>query len=451
MRKIKLNYSGKDVVLSVQHMFAMLGATILVPILGNMDVSITLIAVGFGTIAFYFISEKKVPVFLGSSFAFLPAYISILGGAGLIGSNTWNEQMGALSIALVLTGLLYFVFAYFVKKIGVTKMKKIFPIVVIGPVVILIGLILVPKMIYNNIVASYVTGGSIAWKEWTTALVTAVTILIVNNYTKPKSFLKVMPILLGFILGYVYAIIIGLVHLENIFSGQIVIFQNLNNLFSFYGSLNINFGIILSVIPVALVSIMEHIGDISANSIVCKKDFYEDPGIHKTLMGDGTAGIIAGLLGAPANTTYGENTAVLAMTKNYEPRNLFLAAVLAVVLGIFTPFAEFLTSIPASVIGGASLILFGMISASGLRSLIEAKVNLNKTKNLMIITLILSVGLGLGTMSLIGDITGNSLYKIIVAGVEISPLVIATLLGVILNFILPDEKDDNAPITKITG
>lgn len=442
MRKQKLKYTGKDVLLSLQHMFAMLGATVLVPILSNMNVSIALITAGLGTIAFYFIAERKVPVFLGSSFAFLPAYIAVLAGAGNIGSDTWNRAMGGLSIALVLTGILYLVFALVVKKIGVNKMKKIFPIVVIAPVVILIGFILAPKMIYSNIVANYVSGSSVAWKEWSCAIVTAVTIVAINSFGKKKSFFKVMPIVIGFAVGYLYGLAIGLVQFQNVFSGQIVIFQDLKNVFSFYTKLNFNFATILAVMPIAFVSIMEHLGDISANSIVCGKDFMTDPGIHKTLTGDGVATIIAGAMGGPANTTYGENTALLIMTKNYNPNNLFLAACFTVFFGIFTPFAEFLASIPPAVIGGASIVLFGMISASGLRNLIENRVDLTKTKNLMIITLVLSIGLGLGAISLIGDVTGNMAYKVMVGGVEISPLAIATVLGILLNFILPNEKDE---------
>lgn len=449
MRKQKLKYTSKDVMLSLQHMFAMLGATVLVPILSNMNVSIALITAGLGTIAFYFITERKVPVFLGSSFAFLPAYIAILAGAGSIGSNTWNRAMGGLSVALILTGVLYLVFALIVKKIGVKKMKKIFPVVVIAPVVILIGFILAPKMIYSNIVASYVTGSSVAWKEWSCAIITAITIVAINSFGKKKSFFKVMPIVIGFLVGYIYGLAIGLVDFQNIFSGQIVIFQDLKNVFSFYSSMNINFATILAVVPIAFVSIMEHLGDISANSIVCGKDFMTDPGIHKTLTGDGVAGIIAGAMGGPANTTYGENTAVLIMTKNYNPNNIFLAACFTVFFGIFTPFAEFLSSIPPAVIGGASIVLFGMISVSGLRNLIENKIDLNKTKNLMIITLVLSIGLGLGSISLIGDVTGNMAYKLMVGGVEISPLAIATVLGILLNIILPNDKDEKPDIKEL--
>lgn len=440
--KYKFNYTKKEVVLSLQHMFAMLGATILVPILSNMNLSVALVAAGIGTICFYFIADKKVPVFLGSSFSFLPSYIAILGGVGLIGSPAWNEAMGGLAIALMLTGLVYLLFAFIVKKVGVAKIKQAFPTIVIAPIVILIGFILAPKMLYNNVVANYVTGGSTAFKEWSTAIITAVTIVGVYSFTKPNSFLKVMPILLGFFVGYAYASIIGLVNLTGVFSGQIVIFQDLSATFSFYQNLHFDWAIILSIVPIAIVSIMEHLGDISANSIICKKDFIADPGIHKTLSGDGVATIIAGALGAPANTTYGENTAVLALTKNYNPKLLFLAGIFTVFFGIFTPFAEFLTSIPPAVIGGASIVLFGMISASGLRNLIEQKVDLNNSKNLMIITLILSVGLGLSATSLIGDVTGNSLYKIMLAGIEISPIFIATVLGIFLNLILPNEKEE---------
>jgi uracil permease len=314
--------------------------------------------------------------------------------------------------------------------------------VVIAPIVILIGLILAPKMVYNNIVANYVTGGSVAWKEWTTAIITVITIVAVNSFTKSKSFLRAMPIIVGFLVGYGYASIIGLVNFSTIFSGQIVIFQNIGKSLAFYGSLNINWAVILAVVPIGFVSVMEHLGDISANSIVCGKDFMKDPGLHKTLAGDGTATVVAGLLGGPSNTTYGENTALLIMTKNYNPDNLFLAACFTVLFGIFTPFAEILASIPAAVIGGASLVLFGMISASGLRNLIEKHVDIANTKNLLIISLVLSVGLGLAGLSLIGDVTGNTAYKLMIGSAEISPLAVATVLGVLLNLILPNEKDD---------
>ncbi len=441
MRFQKIKYTGRDIVLSLQHMFAMLGATVLVPILCNMNVSIALITAGLGTIAFYFISKRKVPVFLGSSFAFLPAYISIMAGSGLIGSESWKTAMGSLTVALMLTGILYLIVALIVKKVGAEKVKKVFPTIVIAPIVILIGLILAPKMVLNNIVNNYVIGGSSAWKEWTCAILTAVTIVGINSFTKPKSFLRVMPIIIGFLVGYVYGAIIGLVDFNNIFSGQIVVFQNLGESLSFYGNINFNFAVILAVVPIGLVSIMEHLGDISANSVVCGKDFMTDPGLHRTLAGDGTATIIASLLGGPANTTYGENMAVLAMTKNYNPNNIFLAACFTVLFGIFTPFAEFMTSIPPAVIGGASLVLFGMISASGLRNLIEQRVDLTLNKNLMIVTIVLAVGLSLSALSLIGDVTGITQFKIMISGIEISPLAISTLLGITLNLILPNEKN----------
>ncbi len=442
MDKNKLKETGKDVTLSLQHMFAMLGATVLVPILGNMNISMALISAGIGTICFYLITKKKVPVFLGSSFAFLPAYILILASAGEIGSETWNQAMGGVSVALILTGLVSVLFAFIVKKIGVVKMKKIFPAIVIGPIIILIGMILAPKMFYSNIVSNYVNGNSAAWKEWSCAILTAVTIIVINCFTKPKSFLRVMPILIGFAVGYIYGLCIGLVNFEGAFSGNIVVFQEFKECFSFYGNLNFNLSTILAFLPVSLVCVMEHMGDIAANSTICGKDFMSDPGLDKTLTGDGIATMVAGLLGAPANTTYGENTAVLAMTKNYNPKNIFRAAIFALIFGVFTPFGEFLTTIPPAVIGGASIVLFGMISVSGLRALVDSRVDFSKTKNLMVVTIVLSVGLGLGALSLTGDITSNTAFKVMIGNVEISPLCIATLLAILLNLILPNTYDE---------
>jgi len=198
------------------------------------------------------------------------------------------------------------------------------------------------------------------------------------------------------------------------------------------------------IVPLAIVTFMEHLGDISANSTVCGQDFMLDPGLHRTVLGDGVATAVSGLLGGPANTTYGENTAVLAITKNYNPRNIFIAAVMAVVLGIFVPFGELLNSIPSPVIGGASIVLFGMISASGLRCLVDGKVDFSDSKNLIVVSITLAIGLGLGAMSLAGDITGHSALKIMVGSVELSPLAIATVVAIILNLIIPNSKPDHS-------
>lgn len=436
----------KDVVLSFQHMFAMFGATVLVPILANMSISVALLSAGIGTIFFYFITNKKVPVFLGSSFAFLPALISLMGSAGSIGSDSWNEAMGRTSIAVVLAGAVYVVFSFVIKKIGVAKIKKLFPPIVVGPVIILIGMTLAPKTFWNNIIGQAIWNNVPAWKEWTAAGVTALTIVLINVLAKPKSFLKVIPILAGFVAGYVYSLFIGLIDYSQYDWSQIVIFQNLKQTFGFYSKLSFDWSAVLAVVPIALVTFMEHLGDISANSTICGKDFMLDPGIHKTVLGDGVATMIAGALGGPANTTYGENTAVLAITKNYNPRNIFMAACMAVFFGCFTIFGTAISTIPSAVIGGASIILFGMIAASGLRALVDNRVNFSNTKNLMVVSIILSIGLGLGSMSLAGDITGNNALKIMLGAVEISPIAIATVVGVILNLVIPstDESGDEA-------
>ena len=319
----------RTAVLSFQHMFAMLGATMLVPVLAGMSLSIALLSAGVGTILFYFLTQRKVPVFLGSSFAFLPALITIVGGgAYAIGSPEWSQRMACVMIALVLAGLVYVVFALIIKAVGPAKIKKLFPPIVVGPVIIIIGMILAPKMFWNNIIGNYDTtlgwGYSAAWQQWTAAGVTALTIILVNALAKPKSFFKVIPILVGFIVGYIYSAIIGLVHVS--FSGDIVIFQQAGEVWSFWGKEglgNIDGGMLVSailmIVPLAIVTFMEHLGDISANSTVCGKDFMVDPGLHRTVLGDGLATAVGGLLGGPANTTYGENTAVLAITKNYNP------------------------------------------------------------------------------------------------------------------------------------
>ena len=466
----RLPLRPKDYVLGFQHMFAMLGATITVPILANMSIAMAMIAAGIGTIIFYFVTARKVPVFLGSSFAFLPALIAIVGFGTAenpkeIYGALWQESMAAVAVALVLAGLVYVIFALIIKYIGVQKIRKLFPAIVVGPVVLIIGMILAPKAFHSNIIG---VAGIAAWKQWTTAIVTALTMILVNAYAKPKSFLKVIPILLGFAVGYVYALGISflpggsvmsyiLQNEEVVFTGidlsrafsvdNLIIFQNLGKEFSFYkGFTSPTFGstlvsAILMIVPLAIVTFMEHLGDISANSTICGKDFMVDPGLHRTVLGDGIATAVSGLLGGPANTTYGENTAVLAITKNYNPRNIFLAAILAVVFGMLTIFADFLATIPSAVIGGASIVLYGMISASGLRTLVDSKVDFNNTKNLIVVSVTLAIGLGMGAMSLIGDVTGDPIYKVLIGSVEISPLAIATVVAIVLNLVIPNSKE----------
>lgn len=444
--KRKLFESG---VLSFQHMFAMLGATVVVPLIANMSVTIALLTAGLGTIIFYLVTKKKVPVFLGSSFAFLAALSSIMSGTGDIGSDTWNEKMGGMVIAIWLTGLVYVLLSFITKWVGVKKVRSLFPPHVVGPVVIVIGMILAPKILYNNIMLptmnSSADGFIEGWKSWSTAVVTLITIFVAACFSKPKSFFKVAPILLGFVVGYVYALCIGIVDFSGKMSvDRIVIFQQIPQLFGFFKHLHFDGTAVVLLVPLALVTFMEHLGDISANSTVCGHDFMLDPGIDRTLLGDGLAIIMAGTLGGPPQTTYGENTAILAITKNYDPKNIFYAACLAVLFGVFSIFGDFITTIPQPVIGGASIILFGMISASGLRSLIDNHVDLGETKNLLIVSIILALGLGFGALSFVSDVTKNDAYRLMIGDIELSPLAICTIVGILLNLILPNDKKEPA-------
>lgn len=477
MAKIKSFFkdiSGKDVVLSFQHMFAMLGATVTVPIVVGMSIPLALLSAGVGTIIFYFLTKRKVPVFLGSSFAFMPGLITIFSQMDKSVQAQYDAMALAAMLALFVAGLVYVVFSFVIKAVGVKKIKKLFPPIVVGPVIIIIGMNLAGSIFWNDIVANHAVYGSVAWKEWTTAIITAVTIIAVNAFAKPKSFLKVIPILLGFLIGYIYGACIGLVNFKTMFSGDIVIFQQAKHIWGFWGAWDKIDGALigtamLSIVPIAVVTFMEHLGDISANSTVCGKDFMEDPGLHRTVLGDGIATSVSALLGGPANTTYGENTAVLAITKNYNTRNIFLAACFAVILAIFVPFGEILKAIPTAVVGGACVVLFGMIAANGLRALVDGKVDFGNSKNMIVVAVTLSVGLGLGALSLAGSIVsalsgytinGNVLkigFSVDGGGfVEISALAISTLLAIILNLIIPNKKEvsdeqaealDKAPIS----
>ncbi|OQA78233.1 MAG: Uracil permease [Tenericutes bacterium ADurb.Bin239] len=447
-KKKRLRGYAKTTILSFQHMFAMLGATVLVPMLAGLSISITLITAGIGTIIFYFVTKRKVPVFLGSSFAYLPALMTIMAGSGVVGSLAWQQNMGKLVIAIFFTGVAYLLFALVIRLIGVEKVRKMFPPRVVGPVIIVLGMLLVPSIFWNNIIAPYALYGGVAWKEWTTALITLISIIAISAFAKPKSFFKAAPILLGFLIGYIYAAIIGLVDFSVLQGTDIVIFQSIGSLLGFYKYLKFDWNAILMMVPIAFVTLMEHIGDISANSTVCGQDFFVDPGIDRTLAGDGLAIMAASALGGPPQTTYGENTAILVITENYEPKNVFYAAVLAVIFGVISVFGNVISTIPSAVIGGASIILFGMISASGLRMVIEHKADIGKTKDLIVVSVSLAVGLGLGALNTAADIIGaigvdtfnpNTL-RIMVGNVQLSPLAVATLVAIILNIIIPNPK-----------
>ena len=477
LKDLKGKFSGKDVVLSFQHMFAMLGSTILVPMLCGLSVPLTLMCAGIGTLIFYFVTKRKVPVFLGSSFALLPCLIAIMNwptetGAApdlTIGSADYNQRAAVVMICVMIVGIISMIFSLLVKLIGPEKIKKLLPPVVTGPIIMLIGLTMITKMFYNNLFGQYVgvDGGPDAWKVWTSAGITLITIVAINAFAKPKSFLKIIPVLIGFIVGYIYSLIISipgipgtpLIDFADFTNGtlfgadKIIIFQQADKIWGYFGPEglgNIDVDMLVSGIlmaaPMALVTFMEHIGDISANSTICNKDFMTDPGLHKTVLGDALSTTVSGLLGGPDITTYGENSAVLAITKNFSTRNIALAAVFAIIMGVFTPIGNLFETIPQPVVGGASIILFGMIAGNGLRSLVDAKVDMSNTKNLLIVSITLGVGLGVSGLSLIGDVTGNAAFKIMIGDVEISALAIATILAIILNLIIPSTKEEIEPV-----
>lgn len=418
-----LNY-GKNSVMGIQHLFAMMGATILVPILCNMSVSIGLISAGVGTLIFFFVTKKKVPVFLGSSFAFMTALQSQIPAEAAIGSSVWNFAMAQMSIAIICTGLVYVLLSLLIKLVGTGFIRKLFPPVVVGPVIIVIGMCLANVAIDNMRSTTEPVGYAV------TGIVTAAVIIAFSVFA--KGFFKVIPILIGIVAGYITAVCFGIVDFTIVKDSAWVLFQpsELKRVFGWYSSLGDIWNkelitVIFAFVPIAIVTFMEHLGDINASSIVCGKDFVKDPGIHRTLLGDGLATMAAGFIGGPCNTTYGENTAVLAITKNYNPRLLALAAIFAIILGVFSKFGGLIGTIPAPVIGGASLILYGMIAANGLKTMVEAKVDFSDSKNMIICSLILVIGIGMKVSGVTLDI----------GKLKFSPLAVATFVGIIINVI----------------
>lgn len=400
----------KTVLLGIQHVLAMFGATVLVPMLTGLNPSIALLSAGLGTLLFHLVTKGKVPVFLGSSFAFIAAIQAVLGDDPV--SNT-PKAMGGIIVA----GIMYLLFSLIVKIFGVKRVRSFFPPVVTGPIIIVIGLSLAPGVVNGNILAD--TAGGMLWERLVIAAIVVLTMLIVGVFA--NGFFKLVPILFGIIAGYIAAACFGFVSFEPVQQANWIID------FSEYKLPVFDLSSILIIGPVALVTFIEHIGDITTNSAVVGKDFLTDPGLHRTLMGDGVATIAAGFLGGPPNTTYGENTGVLAVTKNYNPFNIRVAACVAIVLGVFGKFGALIRTIPSPVMGGVSIILFGMIASIGIRILGENKVNLSENRNLFITAVLLVVGTTISFQ---------------VGSVAISGLSIAAVLGIILNKVLPEPKEE---------
>lgn len=433
----KLDFTSRDYLLSIQHLFAMFGATVLVPLITGLNPSLALFSAGIGTLIFHLCTKFKVPVFLGSSFAFLAAISSVVKPEGkIVLSNIPLVQGG-----IIFAGLIYLLFAIIAYFIGVNKIKKVFPPVVTGPVIIVIGINLAGAAINDA------TGGlGISNFNYETLLnlgIAAFTLFIVIACSIfSKGFFKLVPILIGIVAGYVLCVILsafGLFHMNfSAISASPWInipFKTVDvNGVPFMSFPKFEIGAILSIAPIALVTFMEHIGDITTNSTVVGKDFLKDPGLHRTLLGDGLATMFAGLIGGPSNTTYSENTGVLATTKNYNPRLLRLTAVFAILLGLFGKVGAVLQTIPDPVKGGVEVILFGMIAAVGIRSLAESNLDFTHSRNLTIVGLILVFGLGFSNLGGINLSFNN--YTL-----NISGLFIAVLIGVLMNLILPDIDD----------
>ena len=400
-------------VLGLQHMFAMFGATVLVPILVQgyglpLSIQTTLLFAGLGTLLFHVCTKFKVPAFLGSSFAYLGGFSTVATMPAYEGLDPETKLAYALG-GIVIAGLLYLVLALLFKVLGAKKVMRYFPPIVTGPMIIMIGL---------NLSGSAINNASTCW--WL-ALVAMAIIVVANIWG--KGMVKIIPILLGVVGSYIVAVIAGQVDFSGVSEASFLGLQQ-------FVIAKFDVSAILVMAPIAIAAMMEHIGDISAISSTTGKNFIEDPGLHRTLVGDGLATAFAGMFGGPANTTYGENTGVLALSKVYDPRVVRLAAIYAIILSFSPKFDALVNSIPAAIVGGVSFILYGMISAVGVRNIVENQVDLTKSRNLIIAAVMFVSGLG---FSSVGGIT----FTVGGAAVTLSGLAIAALCGVILNAILP--------------
>ena len=412
---------GKWIILAFQHVFAMFGATILVPILVNsaagaevLTIPVTLVASGIGTLIYILCTKGKSPVYLGSSFAFIAPITAAYLKGGVSGAMT----------GIMAVGLIYVIFAIIIKIIGKNWLDKLLPPVVIGPMIMIIGLGLAPSAISQIGLSS---GAALEWQPIVVALVAFLTTAIVA--VAAKGFLKVIPFLIGIVAGYLAGVAVGIVDFTPITEAAIV---GVPNFLIPFVSYTPNFSAILTIAPIALVTIAEHIGDHTALSAIMNRDLLKDPGLDRTLLGDGIATFVAGAIGGPANTTYGENTSVVGMTKVASVWVIGLAAIIAIVLGFFSKFTALISTIPNAVLGGVSLLLYGFISVNGLKVLIQNQVNFNNTKNVIVASAMLVLGLGGATISIVsGDLA-----------VTISGMSLAAIVGIILNLCLPTEKSE---------
>lgn len=416
----------KTLLLGLQHMFAMFGATILVPILVNnyfegegLSIQVTLICAGLGTLFFHLCTKLKVPAFLGSSFAFLGGFQAVSQlKTGIFADMTMGEKLPYACGGIVVAGALYLILALIVKLVGVKRVMKFLPPVVTGPIIICIGLGLAPSAVSN------------ASKNWLIAIIALAVVIIFNIWG--KGMFKIIPILMGVVISYAVAFILYKCGVTNPDGSAILVFDGVKDAAVVglppFQIAKFNVTAILAMAPIAIASMMEHIGDISAISATTGNNFIEDPGLHRTLIGDGLATSLSAMFGGPANTTYGENTGVLELSGVYDPLVIRLAALFAIILSFFPKVAEIIGSMPASIVGGISFILYGMISAIGVRNVVENKVDFTKSRNLIIAGVILVCGLGF---------SNGITFSVGSADITLTGLAIAAIAGIALNAILP--------------
>ena len=402
--------TGKTIILGLQHTFAMFGATILVPILTGLSIPTTLLMAGLGTLLFHLMTKGKVPAFLGSSFAFLGGYAAV---APLMEDGSPNTQMLPYACGGVFcAGLLYLVLAGLIKVFGAKRVMRFFPPVVTGPIIISIGLILAPSAITN------------CATDWPIAITALATVIIFNIWGRGMA--KIIPILLGVAVSYTAALLTGAADLSGIGSEPVIGLPD-------FTLMKFDISAIITIMPIALATMMEHIGDISAIGATTGKNYIADPGLHRTLLGDGLATCMAAAFGGPANTTYGENTGVLALTKVYDPVVMRIAAVFAIVLSCIPKIAYVIECIPSATIGGISFILYGMISAIGIRNVVENHVDFTRSRNTIIAALILVCALGFNSL-------GGVTFAVFGIDINLSGLAIASIVGIGANAILPGNE-----------
>ena len=412
--------AAKTTVLGLQHLFAMFGATVLVPAITGLNVSTTLLFAGLGTLLFHLVTGRKVPAFLGSSFAFL-------GGYAAIAPNGEANLLPYACMGVAVAGLVYLVLAGFFKAFGASKVMRFFPPIVTGPIIICIGMTLAGSAITN------------CHTNWLVALTAIVVVVVCNIWG--KGMIKIVPILLGVVASYLVAMVVDPAARANVAAtvgaakwfGIPVIWEN--TAFSIFGE-GFDGGLLLTSIitiaPIALATMVEHIGDVCAISSTVGKNFVADPGLHRTLVGDGLATALASLFGAPANTTYGETTGVLALSKVYDPKVVRLAALFAIVLSFCPKFAALIVAMPAAAMGGVSLVLYGMISAVGVRNVVENQVDFTKSRNVLIAAMIMGLAIGV-------SYAGSIVIPVGGITISLSGLAVAAIVGIAMNAVLPGK------------